>query len=201
MNSAQFDTEAAVVGTQIPKGFRVAILGSSTFWHENSARICTHIGELLANLSGLVLITGGVPGAGETVGRAFARGCRNLGRVAKIIHVLPRGSARCDYGATLFAGDDMGERREILGRLAELYVVVEGGPGTEHEARVAAANGSVLVPVRGSGGHAGALFPRLVRPPLAEEHTWRTLSDCEATPPKIAASVLEIVDAYARHAV
>jgi hypothetical protein len=201
MNSAQIDAEAAVVGSRIPKGFRVAILGSASFRQERSVRICTSVGELLANLSGLVLITGDVAGAGETVGRAFARGCRNLGWPAKIIHVLPRGCARWDYGATLFAGDEMGERREILGRLAELYVIVEGGPGTEHEARVAAANGSVLVPVGRSGGHAGALFPLLVRPTLAEEHTWRTLSDCEATPPKIAASVLEIVDAYARHAV
>jgi uncharacterized protein (DUF2236 family) len=95
----------------------------------------------------------------------------------------------------------MGERREILGRLAELYVVVEGGPGTEHEARVAAANGSVLVPVGRSGGHAGALFARMGRPALAEEQTWRTLGDFEAIPAKIAASVLEIVNAHIRYGV
>jgi len=155
----------------------------------------------LATLSGLVLLTGGVPGVGETVGRAFAKGCRNLGRAPQVVHVLPRGCACWDYGTTLFAGEDMGERREILGRVAELYVVVEGGSGTEHEARVAAANGSVLVPVGRSGGHAGALFRGSVRPPLAEEHTWRTLGDFEATPAKIAASVLEIVDTHARHRV
>jgi hypothetical protein len=95
----------------------------------------------------------------------------------------------------------MGERREILGRLAELYVVVEGGPGTEHEARVAAANGSILLPVGRSGGHAGALFARMGRPALAEEHTWRTLGDFEAIPAKIAASVLEIVNAHIRYGV
>jgi len=201
MNPARFDTEAAVIGPQMPEGFRVAIIGSTSFWHEDSAGICTRIGELLATLASLVLLTGGVPGAGETVGRAFAKGCRNLGRSPKVIHVLPRGSACWDYGTTLFAGDDMGERREVLGRLAELYVVVEGGSGTEHEARVAAANGSVLVPVGRSGGHAGALFARMARPPLAEEHAWRTLGDFEATPLKIAESVLDIVDVYAGHGV
>lgn len=198
MNPARFAAEAAVAGTQIPAGFRVAIVGSTSFWHEDSTEICTHIGGLLATLASLVLLTGGVPGAGETVGRAFDRGCRNLGRSPKVIHVLPRGCPCWDYGTTLFAGDDMGERREILGHLAELYVVVEGGSGTVHEAHVAAENGSVLVPVGRSGGHAGALFSRMVRPALAEEHIWRTLGDSEVTPPKIAASVFEIVNAYAR---
>jgi hypothetical protein len=46
MNPARFDAEAAVVGTQIPEGLRVAIIGSTSFWHEDSAEICTKIGEL-----------------------------------------------------------------------------------------------------------------------------------------------------------
>jgi hypothetical protein len=199
MNRTRLEEEALFVGKQIPAGFRAAIIGSSSFWHANSAETCAEIGERLAALANLVLVTGGVSGAGETVARAFVRHCKKLGHSPKVIHVLPRGWVRCDNGTTLFAGDDMGERREILGRLAGLYVVVEGGPGTEHEARVAAANGSVIVPVACLGGHAGALFARLPRPPLIEERTWRTLADVEATSSRIATSVFEIVAAQLQH--
>jgi hypothetical protein len=92
----------------------------------------------------------------------------------------------------------MSQRREALGRLAEACVIVEGGPATDHEARVAAAAGSLLVPVGRSGGCAGALWSSLVCPSLAKEPTWHTLNDPNASPTRVAASVFEIVSAYAR---
>jgi hypothetical protein len=104
------------LGAQIPEGVRVAVIGSTSFWHSDTDRTCSGIGEGLANLDGLVLLTGGVSGVGESIGRAFATSCRTLGRSARVIHVLPRGCSAWDYGKTVFAGENMRERREILGR-------------------------------------------------------------------------------------
>ena len=38
----------------------LAILGSSSFWHQNSQVTCRHIGRKLAELNSLSIITGGM---------------------------------------------------------------------------------------------------------------------------------------------
>ena len=201
MLPTKFDREAVLVGAEIPTGVRVAVIGSTTFWHQESEQTCTEIGERLAGLNGLVLLTGGVSGVGECNGRGYVKGCSALGRTPTVIHVLPRGCGAWDYGTTLFAGDDMRERREILGRLSKVFVVVEGGPGTEHEATVAAAHGAVLVAVGRSGGHARVLHRGSLRPSFVDERAWETLADPEATPLTVATAVAEIVDSCVRHGV
>ncbi len=201
MPPAKFDEEAVLARAKIPAGVRVGVIGSAAFRHKESEQTCAEIGERLAALDSLVLLTGGVSGVGECIGRGFEKGRLNLGLTSRVIHVLPRGYDAWDYGSTLFAGDDLRERREILGRLARAFVVVEGGPGTEHEAMVAAAHGAVLVPVGRSGGHAGALYPGLMRPPFVDARAWETLGDPEAVPQTVATAVAEIVDSYVRHGV
>lgn len=201
MLRTKFDEEAVDVGAKIPAGVRVAVIGSTYFWHTESERVCSEIGQGLAGLDSLVLLTGGVSGVGECVGRGYVQRCLKLGRAPNVIHVLPRGCRAWDYGITLFAGDGMRERREILGRLASTFVVVEGGPGTEHEAKVAAAHGAVLVPVARSGGHAGALYPRLSRPAFVDARAWETLGNPEVALPTVAAAVVEIVGSCVRHGV
>ena len=201
MLPTMLDQEAVLVGAKIPQGVRVAVIGSTSFWHEESEESCTNIGELLAGLDGLVLLTGGVSGVGECVGRGYMTGCRTLGRVPAVIHVLPRGYGAWDYGLTLFGGDNMWERREILGRLAKTFVVVEGGPGTEHEAKVAAAHGAVLIPVGRSGGHAEALHHTLPQPKFVDSRAWQTLGNREASPRTVATAVVEVVDSCVRQGV
>ena len=49
-------------------------------------------------------------------------------------------------------GTTMIDRREVLARVAPVYICVEGGPGTEYEARVALAQGAILIPVGRFGG-------------------------------------------------
>jgi uncharacterized protein (TIGR00725 family) len=201
MPPTDVEEETIIVEAQIPPGFRIVVIGSTSFWHEDSEQMCSDIGEHLAGVNSLVLLTGGVPGVGECVGRSFVKGCCTLGQTASVIHVLPRGCGAWDYGTTLFAGDSMTERREILGRLAKVFVVVEGGPGTEHEANVAAAHGALFVPVARSGGHAGALYQHLVRPAFVHARAWETLGDPKAAPGTVATAVVEIVDSCVRHSV
>jgi hypothetical protein len=198
---AGYDEEAAAVSARIPSGARVAVIGSTSFWQAESQQTCADIGEGLSRLDDLVLLTGGVSGVGECVGRGYARGCSRAGRTPAVIHILPRGCGAWDYGTTLLAGDGMGERREILGRLAKVFVVVEGGPGTAHEAGVAAAHGALLVPVGRSGGHAGKIFPTLTRPRFADARAWCTLGKPEAAPSAVATAVVEIVSSCFRHGV
>jgi len=199
MRPTRFDDEATAAGTSLPAGVRVAIIGSTAFWHDESQETCTEIGRRLASVENITLLTGGVTGVGECTGRAFAEACRTLERTPRAFHILPRGCSAWDYGTTLFAGENMGERREILGRLAQVFIVVEGGPGTEHEAAVAKAHGAVLVPVGRSGGVAGALYQEAPRPPFVDARAWESLGDPDSPPRTVAEAAVEIVLASLRH--
>jgi hypothetical protein len=190
---ARFDHEAQRIQALFPAGPRLVVIGSTSFWHPESERTCTLSGRLLAAIPGLVLITGGVEGVGEATGRSFFQTRRDSGQEPCVYHVLPEGEEAWDYGETLFAGADMAERREVLARLAELYLAIEGGPGTVHEATVAAARNAVLLPVGRSGGHAAGLYSQRERPAAVDELTWAVLGSRAATPEETARAVLRAV--------
>src|SRR5262249_44356903 len=97
------------------------------------------------------------------------------------------------YGETLFAGADMTERREVLARLSDLYLAVEGGPGTVHEAAVATARNAVVLPVGRSGGHAAELYSQMTRPSAVEESMWTVLGAAESKTEETARAVLRAV--------
>jgi hypothetical protein len=193
---ARYDREARRLEALLPPGPRVGVLGSTDFWHADSERTCSEIGRLLAGIPGLVLLTGGVEGIGEAVGRSFFRARRDAGQEPCVYHVLPEGEEAWDYGETLFAGSDMTERREILGRLSGLFVLVEGGPRAGHEAEVALAHGAALIPVGRSGGHAAALYGRIRCPPTIDAGTWAVLGSSDSTPEETAGAVLRVVQVF-----
>jgi hypothetical protein len=191
-----FDQEAAALLTSLPARPTVVVIGSTSFWHNESPATCSAIGWRLATIRDLVLVTGGMTGIGEGVGRSFFEARAKEARESDVFHVLPHGCKRWDYGVTLFAGSDMAERREVLGRLSQLYVAVEGGPGTVHEGRVALHRGAVVVPIGRSGGYAGDLYPAVCCPAFAPEQSWRLLGSSGATPEQVGQAVYEIVSAY-----
>lgn len=182
--------------TQLPTKPALVVIGSTTFFHRDSAATCVAVGSLLALIEGLVLITGGVTGIGEGVGRSFFDSRRKAGRAPEVFHVLPRGSAVRNYGVTLFAGSDMAERREVLARLSRLNLALEGGPGTVHEGEVALGRGAIVIPVGRSGGYAGKLYPALPRPAFAPAASWQALGLSDITPNCVAKAVYEIVSNY-----
>ena len=186
----RYDQEARRLEALLPHGPRVAVLGSTEFWHADSERTCTEVGPLLAGIPDLVLLTGGVEGIGEAVGRSFFQARRASGQEPHVYHVLPAGEEAWDYGETLFAGADMTERREVLGRLSRLFVIVEGGPRAGHEAEVASAHGAVVIPVGRSGGFAATLYEQGVRPSAIAADTWTTLGASASTPTETAQAVL-----------
>jgi hypothetical protein len=189
----RYDQEALRLEAILPHGPRVAVLGSTDFWHTDSERTCTAIGPLLAGIPGLVLLTGGVEGIGEAVGRSFFRARQDSRQEPRVYHVLPEGEQTWDYGETLFAGADMTERREVLGRLSGLFLMVEGGPRAGHEAEVGASRGAIVIPVGRSGGYAATLYARVSRPPAVDIGTWTVLRSSSSTPEETARAVLYAV--------
>lgn len=194
----RYEREALRLEPLFPHGPRIVVIGSTSFWHAESEHLCAQIGRLLAGISGLVLITGGVEGVGEATGRSFFQARCQSGQETRVYHVLPEGEPAWDYGETLFAGADMTERREILGRLSPLYLAVEGGPGTKHEATVASARNAVVIPVGRSGGHAAELYSRLIPPSTIDSQTWTALGSDHATPEETAMAVLLAVQSCLR---
>jgi hypothetical protein len=193
MIRGRYEDAAQRLAALLPHGPRVAVLGSTDFWHADSERTCREMGRLLAGVPGLLLLTGGVEGIGEAVGRNFFEARRDTGQEPRVYHVLPEGEEAWDYGETLFAGSDMTERREVLGRLSTLFVLVEGGPRAAHEVEVAAAHGAVLIPVGRSGGYAAALYDRGARPVAVDADTWAVLGASAATPEETARAVVRAV--------
>ena len=186
-----FDEQAANLTAQLPPAPRIAVIGSTSFWHPDSEATCHFVGAQLAQIDRLILLTGGVPGVGEAVGRSFFTAC-NIGE-QRTFHVLPAGCIPWDYGVTLFAGRTMEERREILGRMAPIYLVIEGGPGTAHEHQVASQRGAAIIPIGRTEGHAGAIYPHTAKPTAAAQSDWNALGS--ADPAEIAAAVASMVAA------
>lgn len=160
-----------VAGIQplLPPGPRLGIIGGSAFVDPRSKAFCEAIGGWLATFEGIVILTGGVSGVGEAVSAGFFEGCALAGKKSTICHILPEGVKSLSPGLTLNAGTSMKTRREVLGRLAKVYLAVEGGPGTAHEIRIASGQGAVVVAVGAYGGaaanaHTGLRCPKGVNP-------------------------------------
>lgn len=193
MDRLRLDAEIKETAMRLPSGPKLGVLGSASFWGSDSNDICALAGTHLASVRGLVLLTGGVPAVGETVGRAFASARKLQGCDPDVFHILPHGSSSWDYGSTLFAGDTMIDRREVLGRLAKLYVAIEGGPGTEHEASIVQSNGGVVVPVGRTGGFASELYAVSSCPKPLLQSEWRQLGDAGGAIEKVGVAVAKIV--------
>ena len=190
--SREFESEASQIIAMLPAGPRLAVIGSTTCHHKDTEKICNSVGRGLAGIDGLILLTGGVSGVGEMVGKSFYSARTGAGHRG-VFHILPHGHSAWDYGQTLFGGADMAERRQILGRLAERYLVIEGGPGTAHEGSIAMARSVLLVPVGRCGGYAGDVYPQLHRPLFIKPEDWQVLGDSRRTAEQVADAVTEII--------
>lgn len=198
MIESPYNTELMSVADQLPQGLRLGIIGSTAFNGQDSQAICIAVGTQLAGLHDLVLITGGVTGVGETIGRAFVDARRNCPEQPTAYHLLPHGFRPWDYGVMLFVGTNMPERREILARLASVYLVIEGGGGTAHEAQIAQAQGAIIIPVGRTGGCAQDLYRQIQCPDPRLQADWQTLNDRTVTIDQVAGAVQRIVASICR---
>jgi hypothetical protein len=136
-----------------------------------------------------------VTGVGETVGRSYYQERVSAGLSPFIFHILPHAHSAWDYGKTLFAGEDMYERREVLARIAGIYITVEGGPGTLHEARTALLNQSALIPVGKSGGASKKIYDSLAKPEIHRKE-WGVLDAQNATDDEIVRALKTLIEYF-----
>jgi hypothetical protein len=157
--------------------------------------LCETIAKELAQIGRLVAITGGMDGVGITFGTSFSASRMQASLPPNLFHLLPRGLGPCVCGVTVGAGMDYHERREILGRIGNVCLIIEGGPGTEHEAEVAASRKIPIIPLGRSGGYAGDLYSRLECPHWAAQPDWAFLGNADATFQDVVQSVRQLVQA------
>jgi predicted Rossmann-fold nucleotide-binding protein len=190
----QYDEEAVAIGRALPAGPKVAVIGSGILWGHGTNEICVGMGVHLATIEDLVLITGGISGVGEAVGRSFFAARNRYHLAANTYQILPRGSAEWDYGVTVAGGETMEDRREILGRLAALYISIEGGPGTAHEAQVAQTRGATIIPVARTGGFSKEAYMKIACPRPGMVSQWGLLDDRDADVESVCLAVLQIIE-------
>lgn len=173
----------------------VCIIGSSRLLHHESVKLCEILGRFLANLPNLVLLTGGVPGAGEVVGRSFhkRREYRGNNGDSDIFHILPHGSSSWNYGTTIFAGINNLERRAFLAKSADVFIVIEGRSGTAHEAFLAAERLATIIPISRLGGHAADIYPQTPRPHVVSAKDWEMIANTQVPVLCTAKAVARIV--------
>ncbi len=119
----------------------------------------------------------------------------NKDQEPQVYHLLPIGCNSPDYGETLFCGRHMIERREVLGRVAKLFLAIEGGPGTEYEAKVALSKGATVIPVGCSGGYSGDLYGTMAVPRGLCARDWSILGADGVDLDELAEAVKAIVSA------
>ncbi len=191
----RLDDEAASVVAAIADGPRLVVAGSASFWGADSRELCEMIAGELALIEPLVAVTGGRDGVGITFGKSFAAARTLASLPENLFHLLPCGLGPCECGVTLGAGIDFHERREILGRIGQVCLVIEGGPGTEDEATVALSREIPVIPLGRTGGHAGELFSQMECPKWAQNSNWAVLGDANATHHEVALTVRRLVQA------
>jgi uncharacterized protein (TIGR00725 family) len=179
----------------LPGGFCIGILGSTSFHKTENHSVCRGLGRMLSRLDDTVILTGGVTGVGETVGRSYYQERLSAGLSPLIFHILPHAHSAWDYGKTLFAGEDMYERREVLARIAKIYIAVEGGPGTLHEARTALLNQSTVIPVGKSGGASKKIYDSLALPEI-HHREWRVLDSQNASDDEVVRALETLIEYF-----
>lgn len=189
------DEEATSVVASIPPGPRLAVMGSTSFWRPDSRHLCEMIARDLALIDRLMVLTGGMDGVGIAFGKSFTAARTQASLPENLFHLLPRGLGPCDCGVTLGAGIDFHERREILGRVGNVCLVIEGGPGTEHEVAVASFRQIPVIPLGQTGGHAGDMYSQLARPKWAADADWALLGDANASHGEVVLGVRRLVHA------
>lgn len=167
----------SVIGDQVC----ICVLGGTEFRCPDSEELVTKLAQTLSQgpLAGnSTFFTGGLPGVQKT----FAE---NFGDGYQLWNLLPKGqSSGYQNGQDVNAGNDMDQRKEVFGKLGDIYITVEGGPGVAQEAQMAAERGASIVPLMRTGGASSGKFDfpasALQKPQHVQEAHWALLSNKEA---------------------
>mmetsp|Transcript_118874 Transcript_118874/g.343816 ORF Transcript_118874/g.343816 Transcript_118874/m.343816 type:complete len:585 (-) Transcript_118874:117-1871(-) len=172
---------------------KVCIVGSTAFQSEGSEDLFRRLALALAQRVGkrAVFITGGLSGASATFAQHFGSG-------APMFHLMPWGErSGFQHGVDRQMCKDQPQKREVVGRLADIYISIEGGPGVGEEILLAHRGGARVVPLARTGGASSGMFTfpqeALRVPPHIPEDLWALLSDEGADIQQSAEAAAQIV--------
>ena len=113
-SQAQYPSSIQGIVDRFSTPKRLAVIGSLTFSHPNTERICRLTAAKLARFSDLIVLTGGVPGIPEVVSRGLwkRRSSVSTGG-SSVYHVQPQGFDAWDYGETITAGRTI-DRKSVV---------------------------------------------------------------------------------------
>lgn len=195
----------------------VYIAGSSKLQTQRAEEICRAIGQELAKMKNVSVVTGGFYGAADITAKTFCECKENNGQSmqedSSVVHILPMHDSEdlssksrqtpdgsfeaVPYGKTVFLGDSVKERETVVARLLDTCIVIEGGPGVVHEVEEFIWNDHFVIPIISTGGAAGGQYGVPVKifelPPGVDLVDWSVLSDKEATPEEVAKAVVNIM--------
>ncbi|GFX24871.1 TIR domain-containing protein [Trichonephila clavipes] len=197
----------------------VYVIGGTSGVSKNAQQFCIHLGAELAKLSGLNLVTEGFFGAGDLVGRNFCeeKEIRAKGQRHSIYHVIPykdhniinsKARQRDDgsfekipYGQTLFFGNSISERDDIVSSTFKICLLIEGGERSACLAEKFLWNDCIVIPVIFNNRAIDSkrcLTASLSKVPSGVSPSdWSILNDFE-TPDALAKTVRKIVSQLLR---
>lgn len=192
----------------------VYITGNTKFYNAKTENICHAIGQELATLKFITLVTGGFFGVCEAVGRSFCEDREAVGeKPGRVYHILPKYDAKdytlkgrqnsdgsfqkVPYGQTFFIGDSMEERIAVVARIFNICILIEGGPRVANEIQEFIWNDHIIIPVVSTGGAASGKFgisSRILEvPPGVNEEDWLVLAQQDITADDVGRAVKRIV--------
>uniref|UniRef100_A0A1I8F2B3 TIR domain-containing protein n=1 Tax=Macrostomum lignano TaxID=282301 RepID=A0A1I8F2B3_9PLAT len=181
--------------------------------------VCKALGEALAQLDWVGLVTGGGPGADQIVSRQFSDSRRQNGQSEDTWHLLhdsggdkssstsaaaaPKSpnTTPPQFGKSLVCGDSAAERLQIAAHLCSLCLLIEGGTKSVEEADQFMWHDKVVLPLKCLGGAAASYYGESERrfevPPGVSQKLWSKLAvplDCgNYTAEHLVANVLKII--------
>ena len=157
-NTPTKENTIARASDNVPDGLRIGVLGSTKCHHPETQSSCLEIGTQLP--PDAIIVTGGLPGIPRFV-------TESLSEQIKIVHLLPHLWFSPKRGMTIRTGWTMGHRRKRLAKYCDIYICIEGRPGTRHETTLITERNAPILPVAKHGGHAKKLFATTKRPAWA----------------------------------
>jgi hypothetical protein len=187
-------TAAEDISKLLPRGFRLGVLGGTSWKDPSSKLIVEAIAHQLSveMAQTVVVLTTGLVGVQETL-------VRHLGREVQVVNLVSsEDGAYGGIGQDIDAGPSLENRMLLFGQLADAYLTVEGGPVVAKEAKAAFSRGALVLPLIRTGGASAGMFDfpdaALLRPPLATDDQWAQLST-KVSPEDTARAVVDILRA------
>ncbi|XP_015907178.1 uncharacterized protein [Parasteatoda tepidariorum] len=161
----KIQNQVATLKTEIKTELCVYIIGGTNCISKNAEAFCINLGSELAKLKKLTLVTEGFFGAGEIVGKNF---CEEKEILAKgkpkciCYHILPHRDCnvskrarqsedgsfeKIPYGRTLFYGNSIAERDDIVSSTFKTCILIEGGERSASLAEKFLWNDCTVIPI------------------------------------------------------